>query len=111
MKYAILIGKTNNGYSAYAPDLPGCVAAGDTRAEVEERIRAAIVLHIESLREYGEPTPEPQTTAALIEVQPLGTRCRARKKSRRARGEGKMTAQITTQSTETTIDERTDAER
>ena len=79
MKYAILIGKTNNGYSAYAPDLPGCVAAGDTWTEVEELIREAIVLHLESLREHGEPIPEPQTTAALIEAQPLGTRCRARK--------------------------------
>lgn len=63
MKYAILIEKTDNGYSAYAPDLPGCVAAADTRAEVEELIREAIVLHLESLREHGEPIPEPQTSA------------------------------------------------
>ena len=72
MKYAILIEKTNNGCSAYAPDLPGCIAATDTRAEVEELIREAIVLHLESLREHGEPIPEPQTTATLVEVQLAG---------------------------------------
>ena len=72
MQYAILIEKTDNGYSAYAPDLPGCVAAGDTQAEVEHLLREAIVLHLESLREHGEPIPEPQTTAALIEVQLAG---------------------------------------
>ena len=57
MKYVVLIEKTNNGYSPYAPDLPGCVAAADTRAEVGEMIREAIVLHLESLREHGEPIP------------------------------------------------------
>ena len=60
-----------NGYSAYVPDLPGCVAAADTKPEVEDLLREAIVLHLESLREHGEPIPQPQTTAALIEVQPL----------------------------------------
>ena len=72
MKYAILIEKTNNGYSAYAPDLPGCIAAADARAEVETLPREAIVLHLESLREHGEPIPEPQTTTALVEVQLAG---------------------------------------
>ena len=71
VKYAVLIEKTDNGYSAYAPDLPGCVAAADTRTEVEDLLREAIVLHLESLREHGEPIPQPQTTAALIEIQPL----------------------------------------
>ena len=70
VKYAILIEKTNNGYSAYAPDLPGCVAAADIRTEAEDLLREAIALHLESLREHGEPIPQPQTTA-LIEVQPL----------------------------------------
>ena len=72
MQYAILIEKTDNGYSAYAPDLLGCVAAGDTQAEVEALLREAIVLHLESFREHGEPIPEPQTTAALVDVQPAG---------------------------------------
>ena len=68
MKYTVVIERTDNGYSAYAPDLPGCVAAGDSVSEVEELIREAIILHVESLREHGDPVPEPQTSAALVEV-------------------------------------------
>ena len=68
MQYSVVIEKTDNGYSAYAPDLPGCIAAGDSQAEVEELIREAIIMHLESLREYGDPVPEPQTSVALVEV-------------------------------------------
>lgn len=68
MQYTVVIEETDNGYSAHAPDLPGCVAAGDTVPEVEELIREALVLHIESLREHGEPVPEPRASAALVEV-------------------------------------------
>ena len=68
MKYTVVIEKTGNGYSAYAPDLPGCIAAGDSVAEVEELIREAMILHVESLRDHGDPVPEPQTSAALVEV-------------------------------------------
>ena len=68
MKYAILIERTDNGYSAHVPDLPGCIAAADTKTEVEELIREAIILHLESLYEHGDPIPELYTTAALIEV-------------------------------------------
>ena len=68
MKYAILIERTDNGYSTYVPDLPGCIAAADTKIEVEELIREAISLHLESLHEHGDPIPEPHTTATLIEV-------------------------------------------
>ena len=68
MKYAILIEKTDNGYSAYVPDLPGCIAAADTKIEVEELIREAVILHLESLHEHGDSIPEPHTTAALVEV-------------------------------------------
>ena len=68
MKYTVVIEKTGNGYSAYAPDLPGCIAAGDSVAEVEELIREAMILHVESLRQHGDPVPEPQTSAALVEV-------------------------------------------
>ena len=60
MKYTVVIEKTNNGYSAYAPDVPGCIAAADTRAEVEELMREAITYHLEMLRDYGDPIPEPQ---------------------------------------------------
>ena len=68
MKYTVVIEETDNGYSAYAPDVPGCVAAGDTVPEVEDLIREALVLHLESLREHGEPVPEPRASAALVEV-------------------------------------------
>ena len=68
MKYAILIERTDNGYSAYVPDLPGCIAAADTKTEVEALIREAIILHLESLHEHGDPISEPHTTAALVEV-------------------------------------------
>ena len=68
MKYSVVIEKTDNGYSAYAPDLPGCIAAGDSQTEAEELIREAIITHLESLREHGDPVPEPQTSVALVEV-------------------------------------------
>ena len=68
MQYSVVIEKTDNGYSAYAPDLPGCIAAGDSQTEVEELIREAIIMHLESLREHGDPVPEPQTSVALVEV-------------------------------------------
>lgn len=68
MKYAVVIERTDNGYSAYVPDLPGCVAAGDTRAETEQLIRQAVGYHLEMLREHGELVPEPQATTALVEV-------------------------------------------
>ena len=51
------IERTDNGYSAYVPDLPGCIAAADTKTEVEELIREAISLHLESLHEHGDPIP------------------------------------------------------
>ena len=51
------------------PDLPGCVAAGETRAEVAQLIREAIDAHIESLREHGEPVPEPSSTVGMVEAR------------------------------------------
>ncbi len=60
MDYVVVIEKTGNGYSAYVPDLPGCVAAADTDEEVEDLIREAIVYHIESLGESGDAIPEPR---------------------------------------------------
>ena len=68
MKYGAVIEKASRGYSAYAPDLPGCVAAGDSRAEAGEMMREAVIPYLESLRECGDPVPEPQTSAALVEV-------------------------------------------
>lgn len=68
MKYTIVIEKTGNGYSAYVPDLPGCIAAADTQEEVGDLIRDAVAHHIALLREHGEPVPEPQATTGLVEV-------------------------------------------
>ena len=60
--------KTDTGYSAYVPDLPGCVAAGSTRKEVEHLIRGAIQMHLEGMREDGDPIPSPTTWAEVIKV-------------------------------------------
>ena len=68
MKYAVVIEKTDNGYSAYLPDLPGCIAAGDTLEETEDLIQEAVAYHLELLRESGDPIPEPQTTTVLVEA-------------------------------------------
>jgi len=68
MQYAVIVEKTGNGYSAYVPDLPGCVAAARTRAETERLIREAIQFHLEGLRENGDPIPKPTTGVELVEV-------------------------------------------
>ena len=69
MTYAIVIEQTSNGYSAYVPDLPGCVAAADSYEDTEKLIREAVALHVESLREYGDPIPEPRTSVGMVEVE------------------------------------------
>ena len=68
MKYTVVIEKTPNNYAAYVPDLPGCVATAVTREDLLEEIRGAIEFHIEGMREDGEPVPEPQATADVVEV-------------------------------------------
>ena len=60
-KYAVVIEKSSNGYGAYVPDLPGCVAVGESAEEVEQLIRQSIALHLEALRNDGDPLPEPTT--------------------------------------------------
>jgi len=67
-KYLIVIEKTENNFSAFSPDLQGCVATGATRAEVEERMRDAIRMHLDGMREDGLPIPEPSSTAEYIEA-------------------------------------------
>ncbi len=67
-KYVVVYEQTPNNWSAYVPDLPGCVAAGDTREEVERLIREAIVLHLEALRADHELVPEPGTWAQIVEI-------------------------------------------
>nr|WP_293336538.1 type II toxin-antitoxin system HicB family antitoxin [Microcoleus sp. CAWBG58] len=68
MRYAIVIEKTPNNYSAYAPDLPGCAATGATLAEVQQQIKEAIEFHLEGLREEGLPIPETTTISDYVEV-------------------------------------------
>jgi predicted RNase H-like HicB family nuclease len=68
VKYAVIIEKGPEGYGAYVPDLPGCVAVGETEAEVKQLIAEAIPLHVESLREDGLPVPEPTSQCEYIEV-------------------------------------------
>lgn len=68
MKYAIIIEKTATGFSAYSPDLPGCVSAGDTPEDTEANMREAIESHIELMREDGLPIPVPQTRVSYVEV-------------------------------------------
>jgi predicted RNase H-like HicB family nuclease len=68
MKLVALIEKTRSGYSAYLPDIDGCVAAGRTLKATEKLIREAADLHIASLREAGVEIPEPKTFARVVEV-------------------------------------------
>lgn len=68
MKYAVIVEKAENNYSAYVPDLPGCVATGKTREETVQNMRQAIAFHLEGLREDGIPIPDPQTSAESVEV-------------------------------------------
>ena len=64
MEYAIVIEQTPRNFSAYVPDLPGCIATGATKAQVVRMIREAIEFHIEGLREHGEPIPAPRMRRA-----------------------------------------------
>ena len=68
MRYVVVYEPTATGWSAYVPDLPGCVAAGETREETEHLIREAIPLHLEALREDNQPIPEPGTWTQTVEV-------------------------------------------
>jgi predicted RNase H-like HicB family nuclease len=68
MRYAVVIEKAARNYSAYVPDLPGCVATGATVAEVEEAIREAISMHLEGMRADGEPVPVPTSLAEYVDA-------------------------------------------
>jgi len=67
-KYLIVIEPTKTGFSAYSPDLPGCVSTGRTREEVELNMREAIAFHLDGLREEGQAVPEPRTYSAYVEL-------------------------------------------
>jgi predicted RNase H-like HicB family nuclease len=68
MRYLIIIEKTDTGYSAYSPDLPGCVSVGETLDEIERNMQEAIEFHLEGLREDGHPVPEARSSSAYVEV-------------------------------------------
>jgi predicted RNase H-like HicB family nuclease len=68
MRYAIVIEQAANNYSAYVPDLPGCVATGGTIQEVEDQIREAIAFHLEGLREDGTPVPPPLSQVEYVDI-------------------------------------------
>jgi predicted RNase H-like HicB family nuclease len=67
-RYLVIIEESGAGYSAFLPDLPGCIATRSTRAEDEKLIQEAIALHLEGLREHGEPEPPPEAWRELIEA-------------------------------------------
>lgn len=68
MRYAVVIEKAGANYSAYVPDLPGCIATGSTVAETESLIREAIELHLSGMREDGTPIPPPSSQVEYVEV-------------------------------------------
>ena len=68
MRYAIVIEKAENNYSAYVPDLPGCVATGKTVEEAESQIREAIEFHFEGLREDGDSIPQPASRVEYVDI-------------------------------------------
>jgi len=67
-KYLVIVEETGTGYSAFSPDLPGCVATGNTRDEVEQAMRDAIQFHLDGMREDGDPIPVPHSYSTYCEV-------------------------------------------
>lgn len=68
MQYAVVIEQGSTSFGAYVPDLPGCVAVGETEAEVRVLIREAIAFHIDGMREDGDPIPKPSAHVEYVEV-------------------------------------------
>ena len=68
MRYAIVIENAGSNFSAYVPDLPGCVATGASVDEVQREMREAIELHLEGMREDGDPIPPPSSSVQYVEI-------------------------------------------
>ena len=68
MKYLIVIEKTKTGYSAFSPDLPGCVATGSTKAQVQKNMREAISFHVEGMHQESIRIPQPHSFSAYLEI-------------------------------------------
>ena len=69
MRFAILMGSTATGFSAHVPDLPGCVAAGESREETLQLIREAVALHLDAMSRHGEPIPTPSSILEYVDVE------------------------------------------
>jgi predicted RNase H-like HicB family nuclease len=69
MRYLVIVEKGPSSYGAHVPDLPGCIAAGETKEEVLSLIREAIEFHLEDLKQEGQPIPSPTSTSELVEVE------------------------------------------
>ena len=69
MRFTVIVEEGSTSWGAYVPDLPGCVAAGETREEALQLIREAIEFHLEGLKEQGEPVPEPHSYGEVVDVQ------------------------------------------
>ena len=69
MRYLVVVEKSPSSYGAYVPDLPGCVVAGGSREEVLSLIREAMALHLEGLKEQGQPIPAPASTSDHVEIE------------------------------------------
>ncbi|WP_413160795.1 type II toxin-antitoxin system HicB family antitoxin [Capilliphycus salinus ALCB114379] len=66
LKYTVILEKGTSSYGAYVPDLPGCVAVGETKEEVLQLIQEAISFHLEDLQESGQPIPQPTSTSEIV---------------------------------------------
>lgn len=73
VKYAVVFEQAGHNWSAYVPDLPGCITTGKTIEETERNIREAIKGHLRTLREFGDPVPPPSSLAKEVEVSPAST--------------------------------------
>jgi predicted RNase H-like HicB family nuclease len=73
VKYVVVFEQSPNNWSAYIPDLPGCVAVGDSRQETEQSIQEAVALHIESLIAHGDPVPTPGAWTGTVDVSATAT--------------------------------------
>jgi len=72
MKYAVVFEKAESNWAAYVPDLPGCITTGGTLEETKHNIREAVELHLETMREVGEPIPPPTADVDFVELETIG---------------------------------------
>lgn len=68
MRYLVVVEKGPTSFGAYVPDLPGCIAVGETRDEVLASIQEAIEFHLEGLKEDGQPIPQPSSSSELVDI-------------------------------------------